>query len=412
MAAESWPGGRMLSTDINRRSDLVETPGAEDLRPLIAHVIFRLDVGGLENGLVNLINGLPAERYRHAIVCIDDHTAFASRISRDDVAIVAIHKKPGTDLSALWRLYKTFRQLQPLIVHTRNLAALDALLPAMLAGVKWRIHGEHGWDVNDLGGHNRKLRLLRKLHAPLVSRYIALSGDLLRYLQQRVGVRAERIVRICNGVDVDRFRPELAASGSAPFPRGFVDHESLVIGTVGRLQSVKDPLNLVDAFGILVEKRPDIATYAKLVIVGDGILREAVHARVRDRQIDHLAWLPGERHDIAELMRAMDIFVQPSLAEGISNTILEAMASGLPVIATNVGGNSELVDDQVTGILIPPADSPALARALEYYVDNPDRRKMNGSAARKRAVARFSIGAMIGQYQRIYDELLRLSVPN
>ena len=169
--------------------------------PLIAHVIFRLDVGGLENGLVNLINGLPVDRFRHAIICIDDFTEFRQRIRRDDVEIIAIRKKPGTDPAALWRLYRVFRRIKPDIVHTRNLAALDALLPAFLAGVRMRIHSEHGWDVNDLDANNKKLRLLRKLHSPLVNQFIAVSRDLADYLIRKVGISESRISQIYNGVD-------------------------------------------------------------------------------------------------------------------------------------------------------------------------------------------------------------------
>lgn len=377
-----------------------------DTRPLIAHVIFRLDIGGLENGLVNLINGLPHHRFRHAIVCIDEHTDFANRIEVDGVEIVAIHKQPGTDVSALWRLYRAFRRLRPAIVHTRNLAALDALLPARLAGVRRRIHGEHGWDVNDLGGHNRKLRLLRRLHAPLVSRYVALSEDLQDYLVRRVGVRADRVVRISNGVDVRRFRPGADPARRTVLPPDIGGPDRLVIGTVGRLQSVKDPLNLVDAFALLLKDHPEIAPHARLVIVGNGPLRQAVRSRLGERNVEQAAWMPGERQDIPEILRAMDVFVQPSLAEGISNTVLEAMASGLPVVATDVGGNPELVDDRVTGLLVPSADAAALAAALALYAKDPERRRNHGEAARERAERRFSISAMIRGYQSVYDEML------
>ena len=129
------------------------------------------------------------------------------RIQRDDVEVIAIRKRPGTDLPAIWRLYRTIRRLKPDILHTRNLAALDALLPALLAGVRYRIHGEHGRDIDDIDGKNRKLQVLRKLHRPLVHKYIALSRDLAKYLNSDVGVAADRIVQIYNGVDTDIFHP-------------------------------------------------------------------------------------------------------------------------------------------------------------------------------------------------------------
>ena len=126
------------------------------LPPLIIHVIYRLAVGGLENGLVNLINRMPAGLYRHAIVSLTDISNFRQRITRQDVACIALHKRPGHDLRMLWQLWRLFRERRPAIVHSRNLAALDAQLPAWLAGVPARIHGEHGRDVHDLDGSSRK----------------------------------------------------------------------------------------------------------------------------------------------------------------------------------------------------------------------------------------------------------------
>ena len=308
--------------------------------PLVAHVLLRLDYGGLENGLVNLINGLPDDEFRHAIVCIDDYTDFRQRIRRDDVEVIAIHKQPGTDLGALKRLYRTFRDLRPDIVHTRNLPALDALVPSFLAGVRRRVHSEHGWDVHDLDGSNRKHQWLRRLHSPLVHRYIALSKHLERYLVDRVGISERRVTQVYNGVDTDRF----ARSGDgrpAVLAERFGD-DAVLIGSVGRMQAVKDPLNLVEAFVLLCERTPDIAERVGLAMIGGGPLEDDVRSRLDAAGLGERAWLPGGRDDIPVLLGGLDIYVQPSLAEGISNTILEAMASGLPVVATDVGGNAEL----------------------------------------------------------------------
>lgn len=373
--------------------------------PLIAHVIFRLDIGGLENGLINLINGLPADRFRHAIICIDDFTDFRFRLVRDDIEIVAIHKKPGTDFSALWRLYKVFRRLGPDIVHTRNIAALDALLPALLAGVPVRIHSEHGWDVNDLNARNRKLRLLRKFHSPLVHQYVALSRDLADYLHHSVGICGSRILQICNGVDAERFQAHSERqSVRESFEQGFRP-DSILIGTVGRLEPVKDHLLLVNAFIQLVKRAPDLKDRIRLVIVGDGELRGAIIQALKNEELGYLSWVPGARSDVPEILQALDVFVQPSLAEGISNTILEAMATGLPVIATDVGGNTELVQHDLNGMIVPRADINALSGAIEKYARNIPMAAEHGRAGRDRAVGAFSIKSMLSGYQSLYDKL-------
>jgi sugar transferase (PEP-CTERM/EpsH1 system associated) len=184
--------------------------------PLIMHVIHRLAVGGLENGLVNLINQLPAERFRHSIVCLADATDFAGRIQRPDVSIVEMHKRPGNSFDIHRRFHRLFRQARPAIVHSRNLGALESQLGAWMAGVPVRLHGEHGWDTSDLDGTSRRFALIRRLHSPLVHRYVALSSHIEDYLRRRVGIASGRIERICNGVDCDRFRP--SGSARAIFP--------------------------------------------------------------------------------------------------------------------------------------------------------------------------------------------------
>ena len=142
--------------------------------PLIAHILYRFDVGGLENGVVNLINRIPETQYRHVIISLTDATDFKQRISRKDVDIYCLHKKPGHDFGLYYRLWKLLRQLRPDITHTRNLAALEMVAIAMLAGVKRRIHSEHGWGMNDLHGANRKHQWLRRYMSKFTHCYIGL----------------------------------------------------------------------------------------------------------------------------------------------------------------------------------------------------------------------------------------------
>lgn len=370
---------------------------------LIAHVIYRLHVGGLENGLVNLVNGLPENRFRHAIICVDDFTDFRKRIQRDDVEIIAIRKKPGTDLAALWRLYRVLRRLKPDILHTRNLAALDALFPAFLVGVHYRIHGEHGRDIDDVHGDNRKLQLLRRLHRPLVHKYIALSRDLANYLSSKVGVPASRIVQINNGVDTDLFHPPSVPDDRCGDLRHWHDEGKLIVGTVGRLEPVKDQMNLVSAFKALIAKYPELKNSVRLVIIGDGPTKAEIDSELTDSGIKDLVWLPGSRDDVPEILRSLHVFVLSSLAEGISNTILEAMASGNPVVATDVGGNHELVVAGETGQLVPAADPAALCDAIVAYLFDEQLRCSHGASGRDRAESLFSIERMIEKYGSVYE---------
>jgi sugar transferase (PEP-CTERM/EpsH1 system associated) len=366
--------------------------------------MYRFDVGGLENGVVNLINHMPADAYRHAVVALTDVTDFRKRIRRDDVQFIALDKPPGHLLSLYPRLYRLFRELQPAIVHSRNLAALEVAVPAWAAGVPVRIHGEHGRDVGDLDGSNRKYQWVRRFYRPFVSHYIALSQDLQSYLVDRVGVPPRKVAQFYNGVDARRFQPAETVQhiDGCPFRRP----EHWLVGTVGRMQAVKDQTLLARAFVRALHIAPGLRARLRLVMVGDGPLRAEAQAVLDEADVADLAWLPGERHDVPEVLRGLDCFVLPSLAEGISNTILEAMASGLPVIATRVGGNGELVEAGETGTLVPAADAEAMAQAIIAYADDPGRARAAGQAGRAAVERRFSMEAMVGAYQGLYDRLL------
>ncbi|CAG0124507.1 N-acetyl-alpha-D-glucosaminyl L-malate synthase [Rhodocyclaceae bacterium] len=373
--------------------------------PLIAHVVQHFGMGGLENGVVNLLNHMPADRYRHAVVCLDGYTDFRHRLRRNDVQFFALHKQPGKDPKLYGRLFRLLRELHPDLLHTRNLSTLEGQFVAAAAGVRARVHGEHGRDVFDLHGKNVKYNLLRKMARPLVGHYIALSRDLATWLEHTVGVDAKRIAQIYNGVDSVRFHPR--GEERKPIgPAGFMSGNELLIGSVGRMAEVKDYPNLVRAFLRLLELSPEARSRARLVILGEGTARAECLALLKQANAEQLAWLPGSRDDIADLMRQFDVFTLSSLGEGISNTILEAMACGLPVIATSVGGNTELVVDGITGTLVPPAAPEAMAQALlTYFEDNALARK-HGTAGREKIEAQFSMEAMVRGYMGVYDAVL------
>ena len=380
-----------------------------DDRPLVMHVVYRFDTGGLENGIVNLINHLPASAYRHAIVALTEVTDFRKRIRNQDVEFISLHKKPGHGLWLYPRLFALMRRLRPAIVHTRNLAALEVAVPAWLAGVPVRLHGEHGRDVGDLDGSNRKYQWLRRLYRPFITHYVALSRDLTGYLVERVGVTPQRVSQVYNGVDTARFRPAARRAGQTAEPIMGCPFDPAchwLVGTVGRMQPVKDHVTLARAFLLALELHPALRERLRLVIVGDGPLRAPCQALLDAADAADLAWLPGERNDVPELMRGMHCFVLPSLAEGISNTILEAMASGLPVIATKVGGNADLVQHDHTGLLVPADDAEAMARALLRLATAPEAAAVMGQAGRAKAEARFSLLAMVAAYRNLYDEHL------
>jgi glycosyltransferase involved in cell wall biosynthesis len=173
------------------------------------------------------------------------------------------------------------------------------------------------------------------------------------------------------------------------------------------MQTVKNQTLLARAFIRALELDPSLKARLRLVMVGDGPLHAAAQQMLAAAGVADLAWLPGERHDVPEILRGLDCFVLPSLGEGISNTILEAMASGLPVIATQVGGNPELVIEGRTGALVPTSDPEAMAQAIVGYATNPEQARVAGQTGRVEIERRFSMEAMVGAYQELYDHSLR-----
>lgn len=377
-----------------------------DKRPLVVHVVYRFAMGGLENGVVNIINNMAIDKYRHVVVALTDITDFRHRIVRNDVAFYAFNKAPGHAFWLYPKLFRLFRKLRPAIVHTRNLAALEVLIPAWAAGVSIRIHGEHGRDIGDFEGISKKYQWMRRIYTPFVSHYLALSRDLAKYLTEKVRIAPKRVTQVYNGVDSVRFSPLQTSCRSVMQGCPFIEANVWIVGTVGRMQIVKDQLTLTRAFILALELAPGLKAYVRLALVGAGPLLEQCLNLLNSAQVSHLAWLPGERNDIPEIMQGLDCFVLPSLGEGISNTILEAMACGLPVIATDVGGNADLVLHGITGYIVPAGDVNAMASHLVQLATSPELVQKMGHAGRQRILEKFSLNAMVGTYQGLYDRLL------
>lgn len=367
-----------------------------DRRPLIVHLLHVFETGGLENGVVNLINHLPA--FRHAVVAVTKITEFRERVTAPGTQFIALHKPPGQGFWLYPRVYRLLRELRPSVVHTRNLGGMEFQLPAWAARVPLRLHSEHGWDVGDLGGVNRTNQRLRRVYGCKTHRFIALSKAIETYLTGPVGFAPERVLRICNGVDTQRFAPTPIVPEVWPYQRG----QHLVIGAVGRMQAVKDPLNLVDAFLRLRTLCPADWPRLRLVMLGGGALLDAARERLAQAGAADRSWLPGDRNDVAALLPQFDIFALPSKAEGISNTLLEAMACGCAPVATDVGGNPELIEHEANGLLTRAQDSSALAAALARLVNEPAMCRKLADASLARAREQFSLQGMVSAYGALY----------
>jgi len=378
-------------------------PGSE-CTPLIAHIVYRFDVGGLENGIVNLINHLPVDRFGHVIICLTDYSeAFHRRIRAQPVTIYSLHKRDGQDWGLFRRLASLLRELRPQVVHTRNLATLECQWIARWCRVPVRIHGEHGWDVSDLDGSNRKYLWLRRLVFPSVDRVVSLSRHTEEYLVRRVGLARHKSMQIYNGVDTRKFHPASEVSKNA-LPKSL--RSRFVIGTVGRLSAVKNQALLLRAFARLCATGDQQLLPLALVLIGDGPCSESLQQLADQMGIADRIWFAGSRNDIPQLLQCMDLFVLPSLAEGICNTLMEAMACGVPVVATDVGGNGEIVEHGRTGELVESDNDVVLAGAMKRLLLAPELRRQYCRQARNEMAENFSLVRMVAVYEQLYQRLL------
>jgi sugar transferase (PEP-CTERM/EpsH1 system associated) len=360
----------------------------------ITHVLHSLAVGGTENGVVNLITALRGD-FEHTVIAMTETGPLASRLPAD-VQIHQLGKRVGLEGRTFLRLVRLLRRLRPDVVHSRNWAAFDAVPAARVAGVPMIVHGEHGREAADPHGLNARRRRLRRVLGPLVDRFVTVSVDLGRWLIDVVGIPERKVITIHNGVDTERFSDQERERGRAALG---VEDGVPVIGAVGRLDPVKDHAQLIDAFGMIARERPR----ALLAIVGEGPTRRELERRIAACGLDARVRLLGTRADVPLILKGFDVFVLPSIAEGMSNTILEAMATGLPIVATRVGGTPELIEDGTHGRLVPAGDSGALAEALAVYLDDPVLRALHGKASRQRAIGEFDLERMAAEYRALYS---------
>jgi len=382
-------------------SDMVAPCQPSSRRVRVLHVVYSFSVGGLENIIVQLINRLPPDRFEHVLLSLTTFGEFAQRIAQPGVRLIALNKGPGHALPLYPEIWRLLRQLRPDVLHTCNLAALELVPLAWAAGVALRVHAEHGWDAHDPQGLNRKYQWLRRLYRPFVSHYVAVSNDLDTYLAKAIGVPARRRSLVANGVDTAVFAPAVHRLAPAGCP--FVPGRHWLLGTVGRLQTVKNQPFLAHAFVQLLAAHPEAAQRARLVMVGDGPLRPEVERILSQAGVQHLAWLPGVRQDVAAILQCLDCFVLPSLTEGTSCTLQEAMATGLPTVATAVGGTPDLLQHGADGQLVQPGDVDGMAQALWTYMTCPALAWQHGHLARQHALQRFALEGMIRRYDDLFS---------
>lgn len=363
----------------------------------IMHVIYALDTGGMQKGLINLVNRLNPNIFVNSICCLTKADSSREKV-KGEVEIFELEKKEGQDFFLPIRLAILFRKKKVDIVHARCWGALfDGVIGAKIANIPIIIYGEHGRRYEDIVQSKKRHIWIRKIILSFfVDNIVSVSNETKEWLVNSIKINQDKIICIHNGIDLLEGAFEVNIINKKQ--QLGIQKEDRVIGTVGRLDRVKDYPTLLYATSEVVKYFPKI----KILFIGDGPHRNELENLSTSLGIKENIIFLGERKDVIELLKIMDIFIMTSLIEGISNTILEAMSCGLPIITTNVGGNSEVVLDGATGFLVPPKRPDLVAEAIMKILNDIPKAHILGAFGRQRITQYFTLSKMIDKYEELY----------
>jgi sugar transferase (PEP-CTERM/EpsH1 system associated) len=354
----------------------------------VVHVVTSLGMGGLEKVVLDLTRGLNRAIFKPSVLCLHERGPLASQFEAAGVPVAALDCGQVPRWRMVIRLARRLRLLRPPIVHTHNpIPHIYGTAAARLAGVPFLVHTKHGRNRPEWP----RQVLLNRLASYLSNRVVPVSADAAEVARRIERVPRRKLLIIHNGVDMTVFRP-------APGPGLVLRH----VIHAARLNLIKDQKTLLRAARLAADAAPDF----RLELIGDGPEREALHALRDELGLQAQVIFLGERDDIPERLQQASLFVLSSLGEGLSLTLLEAMACGLPVVATRVGGNPEVVVHGTTGLLVPPESPSALAEAMLSLWRDPGTARRMGQAGRRRIEAEFDLKRVVARYEALYLSLM------
>ncbi|MBI5469514.1 MAG: glycosyltransferase [Deltaproteobacteria bacterium] len=358
----------------------------------IMHLVQGLEVGGLEHVVVSLIKGLDRSRYASSVCCFDTLGSLAGSLN-GSTKVHLLKRKQGIDYAYPFRLAAFLKREKIQILHLHNSTAyFYGVIAGKLAGTPVVIYTEHARDVRP----NMKVRVADRVLSVFTDRVVAVAGFIKKNLVEQEWFDPLKITIAYNGVDGSRFS---AANDTAGIKKELgLGERSKVVGIVARLDPIKNHRSLIEAMDKVVKEFPD----SVLLIIGDGPLRGELTELVSRLGLEKNIRLLGTRGDVERLLSIFDVFVLSSLSEGLPLTLLEAMASGRPIIATGVGGIPEVIENGVDGIIVPPGNTESLAKAITGLLNDRDRALKMGVMAKRKFDLRFSLDGMIRRYEEIY----------
>jgi glycosyltransferase involved in cell wall biosynthesis len=361
-------------------------------RTRVLYVIWSLKMGGAERVVFDLARRLDRQLFEPMVCCLNFKGDLAPDLEAAGVPVFVMDKRPGLDPALVPRLARLMRRQHVDVVHAHlwtssfwgRLGALVARVPAVVVTEHNLDHWRRPWHL-----------LADRLLARTTDEFLFVSREVEGFYRERLALAPERGQVVHNGVE----RPPLEDLPDPQTARARLGIPSgPVVGVVGRLEARKGHVFFLEAMARLKETRPG----ARGLIVGDGVERSTLESRCRQLGLGDTVRIVGFWPDLSEALAALDVFVLPSLMEGHPLAILEAMAAGLPVVATDVGGTAEAVDDGRSGLLVPAGDGAALADAIATLLDDPEGAARMGREARRALEERFSLDVTVRRNEDVY----------
>lgn len=383
---------------------MTKVESSKNCKIKVMHVLSKLDTGGLENGVINLCNNLDRARFEPMICCLNGSGSMAQRL-KADVRLFDMNFPDERNLFYPFKLAGFFRKEKPHIVHTHGWGqcSLYAITGARLGGIPAVINGEHGAIFT-----RRRQVFLQRIVASLSNTVLSVSESLKTRVARELAISPRKFKVINNGVDtlifsgdydVRKLKEELKERFDLNISLG-----GLVIGSVGSLKPQKNQIMLLEAIRALNIESPN--NNVKVILVGDGPDRSMLEAYIAGNKMKKQVVILGKRSDIPELLSLFDVFISTSLSEGLSNVILEALSSSVPVIATKSVGTPELVYDGINGFIVHPPHASGFAEKIKFLLENRHFLKELSANARKFIEENYSIKKMVSSYEDFYSDCL------
>jgi glycosyltransferase involved in cell wall biosynthesis len=356
----------------------------------ICHIVATLGFGGAERLVLDLARLSDHQKFDVEILCVIACGPLEDEFKKINVPVKIIGKKTKLGLGAIWKIRQYLIETQPDIVHS-HLFAGDCWgkIGARLAGIKHIVSTEHNVNVSE----SFLKSVIKKWTNSFSERIIVISQAVKKYVMTKYETSADKIEVIYNGIEIDRFH----------FKEPNFDKQKIIFGTVGRLTKQKGHRYLIEAFAKLIDKFNE----AELWIVGQGELRLELQKQITDFGLENRIKLLGVCQNIPEILNKFDVFVMPSIWEGLGIALIEAMASGLPVIGSRVDGIAEIIEDEVNGILVETENSIELTDKMFKLIENPELASKFALAGRQTVIDKFDLSRIVKAYEQVYLEILQ-----